>query len=254
MPVLSGVSLTVGRGRRCRSSGPPAPARASCSRPRTGCSCPTAGDVRIDGHSVYGSRARAPCRQIRRKVGYVFQYAALFDSMNVFENVVIGLPDGEAKRARSPEVLRERVRRARGREPGPRPHPLEGPLGALGRNAQARGPRPGHRGPARDPALRRAGDRPRPGQHRHDLAADPGDPRAHSRDVDRGDPRHRAGPGDLRPGRPAHPRQAALRGDARRVPCQRGPRGPRLRRPPRRGGGRRADGREEAEEVEEEQP
>jgi ABC-type sulfate/molybdate transport systems ATPase subunit len=35
---------------------------------------------------------------MRRKVGYVFQYAALFDSMNVFENVCTGLPDeGEAR-------------------------------------------------------------------------------------------------------------------------------------------------------------
>jgi phospholipid/cholesterol/gamma-HCH transport system ATP-binding protein len=53
---------------------------------------PDRGDVRVDGLSVYfgGPRALA---EIRRKVGYVFQNAALFDSMTVFENLTQGLPD-----------------------------------------------------------------------------------------------------------------------------------------------------------------
>jgi phospholipid/cholesterol/gamma-HCH transport system ATP-binding protein len=37
----------------------------------------------------------------------VFQYAALFDSMSVFENVCMGLADGQGRRARTPEVLRK---------------------------------------------------------------------------------------------------------------------------------------------------
>src|SRR6185503_8888712 len=98
--------------------------------------------------------------------------------------------------------------------------------------------RPRDRGPARDPALRRAGHRPRSDQHRRDLAPDPRDPRAHARHVDRGDARHRAGPGDLRPGGPADPRQAALRRHTGRVPREQRPRGARLRRPPGGGTGR----------------
>lgn len=35
---------------------------------------------------------------IRARMGFVFQYAALFDSMNVFENVVFGLRKGPLKR------------------------------------------------------------------------------------------------------------------------------------------------------------
>jgi len=47
---------------------------------------------------------------IRRKAGYVFQNAALFDSMNVFENVAYGLPEGALKKLGRREVLRRVVR------------------------------------------------------------------------------------------------------------------------------------------------
>ncbi len=61
--------------------------------------------MRIDGVSVY-SASREQIDAIRRKVGYVFQYAALFDSMTVYENLLMGLPDGEARHGSGPELLR----------------------------------------------------------------------------------------------------------------------------------------------------
>ena len=106
VPVLSGVSLTVETGETLSIVGPSGTGKSVLLKTTNGLLVPDRGDVRIDGHSVYGSDG-GTLQQIRRKVGYVFQYAALFDSMNVFENVVTGLPDGEAKRARSPEVLRK---------------------------------------------------------------------------------------------------------------------------------------------------
>lgn len=105
-PVLSGVSLTVATGETLSIVGPSGTGKSVLLKTTNGLLVPDRGDVRIDGHSVYGSDG-GTLQQIRRKVGYVFQYAALFDSMNVFENVVTGLPDGEARRARSPEVLRK---------------------------------------------------------------------------------------------------------------------------------------------------
>lgn len=51
---------------------------------------PSAGQVFIDGTDI----ARMPERNldsIRRRIGMVFQYAALFDSLNVYENVCFGL-------------------------------------------------------------------------------------------------------------------------------------------------------------------
>jgi phospholipid/cholesterol/gamma-HCH transport system ATP-binding protein len=105
VPVLSGVSLTVETRETVSVVGPSGTGKSVLLKTTNGLLVPDAGDVRIDGVSVYQSDGGA-LAEIRRKVGYVFQYAALFDSMSVFENVCMGLPDRDARRTRSPEVLR----------------------------------------------------------------------------------------------------------------------------------------------------
>ena len=63
-----------------------------------------AGSVHVDGQDV-ASLQRDELFDLRRRVGYVFQFAALFDSMTVFDNVAMGL-----RRIRMPEPeLEERV-------------------------------------------------------------------------------------------------------------------------------------------------
>jgi phospholipid/cholesterol/gamma-HCH transport system ATP-binding protein len=106
VPILSGVHLTVQTGETISIVGPSGTGKSVLLKTTNGLLPPDRGDVKIDGVSVYG-HTDGDLDAIRRKVGYVFQYAALFDSMNVFENVCMGLPDGEAKRARSPEVFRK---------------------------------------------------------------------------------------------------------------------------------------------------
>jgi phospholipid/cholesterol/gamma-HCH transport system ATP-binding protein len=49
-----------------------------------------AGSVHVDGQNVAELR-RNELFELRRRVGYVFQFAALFDSMTVFDNVAMGL-------------------------------------------------------------------------------------------------------------------------------------------------------------------
>jgi phospholipid/cholesterol/gamma-HCH transport system ATP-binding protein len=66
---------------------------------------PDAGSVHVDGRDVSELR-REELFELRRRVGYVFQFAALFDSMTVFDNVAMGL---RRMRMREPE-LGERVR------------------------------------------------------------------------------------------------------------------------------------------------
>jgi phospholipid/cholesterol/gamma-HCH transport system ATP-binding protein len=106
VPVLSGVDLTVETRETLSIVGPSGTGKSVLLKTTNGLLTPDRGDVRIDGESVHLSD-RGTVDRIRHKVGYVFQYAALFDSMTVFENVCTGLSDGEAKRARSPEVLRK---------------------------------------------------------------------------------------------------------------------------------------------------
>ena len=106
VPVLSGVSLTVQTGETVSIVGPSGTGKSVLLKTTNGLLVPDRGDVRIDGVSVYNS-SRGQVESIRRKVGYVFQYAALFDSMTVYENVLIGLPEAEARRPRNPAVLRK---------------------------------------------------------------------------------------------------------------------------------------------------
>lgn len=51
---------------------------------------PDRGEVRVDGRDV-GSMRESELYELRRQVGYVFQFAALFDSMTVAGNVGMGL-------------------------------------------------------------------------------------------------------------------------------------------------------------------
>lgn len=106
VPVLSGVSLTVETGQCLAIVGPSGTGKSVLLKITNGLLRPDRGDVFIDGDSVFNS-GRQALERIRRKIGYVFQYAALFDSMTVYENVCQGLVDGDVWRNRSPEVLRQ---------------------------------------------------------------------------------------------------------------------------------------------------
>ena len=105
-PVLTGVSLAVQTGETVSIVGPSGTGKSVLLKTTNGLLAPDRGDVRIDGVSVYSS-SREQVEAIRRKVGYVFQYAALFDSMTVYENLLMGLPDAEARRGRDPQTLRK---------------------------------------------------------------------------------------------------------------------------------------------------
>jgi phospholipid/cholesterol/gamma-HCH transport system ATP-binding protein len=105
VPVLSGVSLEVATGETISIVGPSGTGKSVLLKTTNGLLVPDRGDVLVDDVSVF-SAGREALELIRRKVGYVFQYAALFDSLNVYENVSQGLSDSELKRLGSQEVLR----------------------------------------------------------------------------------------------------------------------------------------------------
>jgi len=90
VPVLSGVDLTVETGETLSLVGPSGTGKSVLLKTTLGLIVPDRGDVKVDGRSVYNS-GRNVLHEIRREVGYVFQYAALFDSMTVYENVSLGL-------------------------------------------------------------------------------------------------------------------------------------------------------------------
>lgn len=68
---------------------------------------PDAGDVIVDGRPV-STLDRAGLTALRRDIGYVFQFAALFDSLTVADNVALGLQ----RRGLSDEEVDARVAEA----------------------------------------------------------------------------------------------------------------------------------------------
>lgn len=88
--VLKGVDLEVVEGDTVAVVGPSGAGKSVLLKHMVGLLKPDAGEIWVDGQSVPQLDAEA-LRDLRRKVGYVFQFAALFDSMTVAENVGLGL-------------------------------------------------------------------------------------------------------------------------------------------------------------------
>jgi phospholipid/cholesterol/gamma-HCH transport system ATP-binding protein len=90
--VLDGVSLDVQDGETVALLGPSGVGKSVTLKMINGLLCPDSGDVIVDGLHVPRLR-RKELAQLRAKIGYVFQYGALFDSMTVHENIRLGITD-----------------------------------------------------------------------------------------------------------------------------------------------------------------
>lgn len=88
--VLRDVSLTVHRGQTLVIIGESGCGKSVTTKLLAGLLEPSRGDVFWEGQPL-ASRSKRQLRDDRRKVGYLFQGAALFDSMSVYENVAFGL-------------------------------------------------------------------------------------------------------------------------------------------------------------------
>lgn len=88
--VLDGVSLEVREGETVVVIGFSGAGKSVLLKTIVGLLPADAGVVQVDGQDV-ARLARDQLFELRRRVGYVFQFAALFDSMTVAENVAMGL-------------------------------------------------------------------------------------------------------------------------------------------------------------------
>lgn len=88
--VLKGITFDVNRGDILFVLGTSGTGKSVLLKNIVGLLQPTSGKIWIDGEEVsqYNEEQYLP---IRKKCGMVFQHPALFDSLNVFENVAFGL-------------------------------------------------------------------------------------------------------------------------------------------------------------------
>lgn len=88
--VLKGFTLRVEEGDTVALIGFSGSGKSVMLKHIVGLLVPDEGMVRVDGQQVQGL-TREELYELRRKVGYVFQFAALFDSMTIAENLAMGL-------------------------------------------------------------------------------------------------------------------------------------------------------------------
>jgi phospholipid/cholesterol/gamma-HCH transport system ATP-binding protein len=104
--VLRGVDLDIERGKTNIIIGGSGQGKSVLMKHLMGLLKPDAGHIWVDGEDLVQLNDVAMA-QMRRKFGMVFQYAALFDSMNVVENIAFPLLE---RYSLSREEVMERVR------------------------------------------------------------------------------------------------------------------------------------------------
>ncbi len=88
--VLRGVDLEVRDGETLSVIGFSGAGKSVVLKHMVGLIQPDSGDVVVDGQNVSELDVRE-LNALRRDIGYVFQFAALFDSMSIADNVAMGL-------------------------------------------------------------------------------------------------------------------------------------------------------------------
>ena len=108
--ILQGITLDVAPGEILCVMGLSGSGKSTLTRCMAGLIKPTAGQLRIDGEDIV-PLSESDLLKVRAKIGVVFQYAALFDSMTVLENIAFGILRGPRRKENSQLSRRELLRR-----------------------------------------------------------------------------------------------------------------------------------------------
>jgi phospholipid/cholesterol/gamma-HCH transport system ATP-binding protein len=88
--VLKDISFRVQEGKICVVMGPSGTGKSTVIKHIVGLLRPTSGEIIVEGTHVETADEER-LLQIRKKVGFAFQFGALFDSMTVYQNVAFPL-------------------------------------------------------------------------------------------------------------------------------------------------------------------
>jgi phospholipid/cholesterol/gamma-HCH transport system ATP-binding protein len=103
--ILDGINLQFEEGETFVIMGPSGCGKSTMLRLIMGLIKPSTGTIEVDGVNTVGL-SENEWREIRHKMGMVFQSSALFDSLNVFDNVAFGLRrKGVAEAKIKPRVI-----------------------------------------------------------------------------------------------------------------------------------------------------
>jgi phospholipid/cholesterol/gamma-HCH transport system ATP-binding protein len=107
--ILDGVSLEIAPREIMAVMGMSGGGKTTFLKCCAGLSRPTAGEIYI-GETEIARLGENQLNSVRRRMGMVFQYAALFDSMSVYENVAFGLRhNSDLSEAEIRQVVEEKL-------------------------------------------------------------------------------------------------------------------------------------------------
>ena len=107
--VLAGIDLAVEEGSTCVILGGSGSGKTVLMKHMIGLLKPDRGQVLVDGEDIVPLGDEA-LEQVRRKFGMVFQAAALFDSMTVYENVSFPLREHtRSSEAQMRDIVRQKL-------------------------------------------------------------------------------------------------------------------------------------------------
>lgn len=89
--VLDGISIDIEQGKTTAIVGPSGVGKSVLLKLIMGILEPDQGEITVFGESMTSAKGEAEKNEIRRNLGVLFQSAALFDSISVYDNVAFAL-------------------------------------------------------------------------------------------------------------------------------------------------------------------
>lgn len=108
--ILNDINLDISKGEIVSIMGQSGSGKTTLLKVLTGLIRPTSGQILIEDKDI-ASLKPAELDKIRLKIGLVFQYSALFDSLNVYDNIVFGVVrhNPRTPKAQLEQMVRERL-------------------------------------------------------------------------------------------------------------------------------------------------
>ena len=108
--ILTDINLDIRKGEIVSIMGQSGSGKTTLLKLLTGLLKPTSGVILIEGTNI-AAISEQELDRVRLKMGLVFQYAALLDSLTVYDNIVFGLTRHKKglKRSELDEVVRDRL-------------------------------------------------------------------------------------------------------------------------------------------------
>lgn len=89
--VLNGISIDIEPGKTTAIVGPSGVGKSVLLKLIMGIMTPESGEILIGGENITAARSERARNRIRESLGVLFQSAALFDSLTVYENIAFSL-------------------------------------------------------------------------------------------------------------------------------------------------------------------